>query len=138
SREQGVIEDLVHELLTGALDFGERPVRDVMLSRENVTWVGAQTTVAEAEAVVHESGHSRLVIGGGGLDDDLGFVHVKDLLTVPPAARDRPVPSDIVRGLLVLHDTGPLDEALVHMRRTRTHLALVVDDIGSIRGLVSL
>lgn len=138
SRDEGVIEDLVHELLTGALDFGERPLRDVMLPRENVTWIGRDTTVAEAEAVVFESGHSRVVVGGTGLDDVVGFVHVKDLLTVPPGARDRPVPLARIRRLLVLREEVPLDEALVGMRRTRTHLALVVDDRRGVLGLVSL
>src|SRR4051812_12370091 len=138
SHEEGLIEETAHDLLSGALDFGERPVRDVTVPRDEMTWVSRGISVAEAEDRVVASGHSRLLVTGRDVDDIVGFVHAKDLLTVPREARDRPLPLARIRRVLVLPSQQPLDEVLVTMRRSRTHLAVVVDDSRRVLGLVTL
>lgn len=138
SREEGLIGEAAHDLLTGALDFGERPIRDVMVPRDSITWVSRRATVVEAEARVLDSGHSRLLVVGRDLDDFVGFVHAKDLLTVPSAARERPLPLSRIRRVLVVPVGQPLDEVLVAIRRSRTHVAVVVDDARHVVGLVTL
>jgi CBS domain containing-hemolysin-like protein len=138
SREEGLIEETAHGLLSGALDFGERAIREVMVPREDVTWVSRRASVAEAEEQVVASGHSRLLVAGRDLDDVVGFVHAKDLLTVPPEARDRPLPLARIRRVLVLPADQPLDEVLVNMRRSRTHLGVVVDGGRRVVGLATL
>jgi CBS domain containing-hemolysin-like protein len=138
SREEGLIEEMAHDLLSGALDFGERPVREVMVPRDSITWVSRDATVAEAEQLIVSSGHSRLLVCGSNLDEVVGFVHAKDLLTVPATARDRPLPLARIRRVLILPDDRPLDEVLVGMRRSRTHVAVVVDDERHVIGLATL
>src|SRR5215207_1573199 len=140
SRQEGLIEEVAHQLLTGALDLGGRPVRSVMTPRRRVVAVPAAATPVEAERVVTTSGHTRLVVtGSGGLDDVVGFVHAKDLLTVPPEARGRPLPVRVVRQMLVLREATTLEEALVAMQRARLHLALVVgDEADTTIGIVAL
>jgi len=138
SREEGLIEEFAHDLLTGALDFGEKSVAEVMVPREHITWVPRDTTVAEAERTIVASGHSRLLVVGRDLDDIVGFVHAKDLLTVPAAARERPLPFARIRRVLVLPETRPLDEVLVVMRRSRTHVGVVVGDDRRVMGLATL
>ena len=136
SREEGLIEETAHELLSGALDFGERGLDEVLVPRAQVVSVPRSATVADAEAAVVESGHSRLVVIDG--DDVVGFVHAKDLLAVPAEARDRRLPLALIRRVLVLDRTTALDEALVAMRRLRTHVAVVVDDARRVVGLATL
>jgi CBS domain containing-hemolysin-like protein len=138
SREEGLIEETAHDLLSGALDFGERPVREVMVPREEITWISQRASVAEAEALVVASGHSRLLVTGRDVDDIVGFVHAKDLLTVTPDARDRPLPLSRIRRVLVLTADQPLDEVLVAIRRTRTHVGVVLDESGRDVGLATL
>lgn len=129
SRQEGLIEEAAHQLLTGALDLGGRPVRSVMTPRGRVVAVPVAATPVEAERVVTAWGHTRLVVTGpGGLDDVIGFVHAKDLLTVPAEARSRPLPLGLVRRMLVLREATTLEEALVAMQRARLHLALVTGD----------
>jgi len=138
SREEGLIGEAAHDLLTGALDFGERPVRDVMIPRDEITWVTQRVTVAEAEDIVLRSGHSRLLVAGRDLDDFVGFVHAKDLLTVPGDARERSLPLSRIRRVLVVPEAQPLDEVLVSIRRSRTHVAVVVDEHRHVVGLATL
>jgi CBS domain containing-hemolysin-like protein len=138
SREQGLVEDVAHQLLTGALDFGTRNVGAVTVTRDRVVYVRREATVAEAERLVVESGVSRLPVVGAGIDDVIGFVHAKDLLTVPDEARDRPLPIGRVRRALVVPEHRGVDDVLVAMRRARTHLAVVVDAQGGTVGIASL
>jgi CBS domain containing-hemolysin-like protein len=137
SRQEGLIAATAHDLLSGALDFGERSVAEVMVPRERIVSVVQATSVEDAEALVVASGHSRLVVCGADLDDIVGFVHAKDLLTVPAAARRRPIPIARIRRVLVLPPDRPLDDVLRDMRRTRTHVGVVRDD-GRTLGLLTL
>lgn len=137
SRREGLIEATAHDLLSGALDFGERPASEVMVPRDRVVALGQSASVEDAEQLVVSSGHSRLVVHRRDLDDVVGFIHAKDLLTVPPAARSRPIPIARIRRILVLRPDTALDSALVSMRRSRTHFAIVRAD-GHTLGLLTL
>ena len=64
SREEGTIQGFAAELLSGVLDFGGREVASVMVPRDEICWIGATATAAEAEAVVLDQGHSRLPVVG--------------------------------------------------------------------------
>jgi CBS domain containing-hemolysin-like protein len=138
SREEGLIEELAHDLLSGALGFAERPVRQVLVPRDGVTWVTRDATVADAEQLIVSSGHSRVLVVGRDLDDVVGFVHAKDLLTVPTEARNRPIPLARIRRVLIIPEQQSLDDVLLAMRRSRTHVAVVVDADRRVVGLVTL
>jgi CBS domain containing-hemolysin-like protein len=138
SREEGLIEEVAHQLLSGALDLGDREVTTVMVPRSGVVWLPATATPAEAEALVVSSGHTRLLVAGEGLDEVLGFVHAKDLLTVPVEARARPLPLGRVRRMLVLDAGTTLDGARREMQRARVHLALILGPDGETRGIATL
>ena len=138
SRDEGLIEDVAHQLLTGALHLPDRGLSTVLVSRDEVGWLPRTATPAEAEALVVASGHTRLLVVGDGIDDVLGFVHAKDLLTVSAEARHRPLPLRMVRRMLVLDDRTPLDDALLAMQRSRLQLALVVDPEGRTLGIATL
>ena len=138
SRDEGLIEEVAHQLMAGALDLGDRHVTTVMVPEEEVVWLPRRSTPAEAEALVVRSGHSRLVVAGEHLDDVLGFVHAKDLLTVPSTLRDRPLPLGRVRRMVVLSDTTSLEEALLAMQQAQIHLAVVADPQGRTLGIATL
>ena len=138
SRDEGLIEEVAHQLLTGALDLGDRAVRTVMVPRDQVVWLPRTATPAEAEALVVSSGHTRLVVVGEGLDDVLGFLHAKDLLLVPSAARARPLPLGRVRRMVLVPEATMLEDALLAMQQARVHLALVTGADGGTMGIASL
>jgi CBS domain containing-hemolysin-like protein len=138
SREQGLLEEFEHGLLRGALGFGERKVATIMVPRASVQGISRTATVAEAEQVVVETGHSRLLVYGRDIDDVLGFIHAKDLLRLPASARDHQLPAGRIRRMLLLPGDRRLEEVLIAMRRARVHVALVVDGSGRTAGLVTL
>jgi CBS domain containing-hemolysin-like protein len=138
SRDQGLIEEVAHQLLTGALDLGGRSITTVMVPRDGIVWLPRSATPADAEALVVASGHTRLLIAGEQVDDVMGFVHAKDLLALSGAARTRPLPLGRVRRMLVLAGSTSLDDALLAMQRDRLHVAVVTDDEGRTLGIATL
>ena len=138
SREDGILDDTAHDLMAGALDLGGREVGEIMVPPDRVVSIRQTATVAEAEAAIVESGVTRLLVGNLSRDGAIGFVHAKDLLTVPAAARDRPLPLSRIRRVLECDPSWPLDTLLLRMRRNRVHVAAVVDADRRFLGLVTL
>jgi CBS domain containing-hemolysin-like protein len=138
SRDEGLIGDVAHQLLTGALRLRARPVRDVMAPRDGVAWLPVTATPAEAEALALASGHTRMLVADPDVDHLVGFVHVKDLLDVTGEGRHRPIPAAKRRALVVLDPATVLDDALLRMQRQRRHLAVVAGADGRTLGLVTL
>ena len=138
SRDEGLIQEVAHQLLTGALDLGDRSITTVMVPRDGIVWLPRTATPPEAEALVLSSGHTRLLVAGDGVDDVLGFVHAKDLLTLGGAARHRPLPLGRVRRMLVLGSRTSLDDALLAMQQARVHVAVVADADGHTLGIATL
>lgn len=137
STREGYLGRYERALLTGVLRFPERTVAEVMVPVDRIVAVPVGATVAEVNAAAARSGHSRIVLHRGNLDEVVGYVHVKDLLELPPDGERRPVPLRRVHRILQLSPADPLPDALLAMRRARIHLA-VVRDGGRTVGLVSL
>ena len=138
ARAQGFIGESEHRRLTGAIEFAGRPVREVMVPRDRIVAAPLSVTVSEAEQMLLSSGHSRLPIYERDLDRVLGFVHVKDLLALDAASATQVLPARSLRRMLLVAANRPLPDVLVSMRRSRLHVALVVDADGRTAGLVTL
>ena len=137
SRREGLLQEFEHRLLDGVLGFKGRTASSLMVPRDRIVAVSASATPADIERVVLESGHTRVVVYGTNLDDVAGFVHAKDLLTLPPEARTRPLPGRLIRRMLIVDGDRSLQALLLLMRRRRLHVALVRTD-GRTAGLVTL
>ncbi|MEZ5323104.1 MAG: hemolysin family protein [Microthrixaceae bacterium] len=138
SHTEGLLEGDDHERLVAALGFVERPVDVVMVARSDVVFAPHTATVAEVEALMVRSGLSRILLVGEGVDDVLGFVHVKDILQVPVAERGARVPRSLIRMVLTVRTGCGLGHVLTAMRRARRHVAVVVDARRVTVGLVTI
>ena len=138
SRREGLIEEFDAFLMTGVLSYRDREVGSVMVGREAVVAVDDSAGPPAVEALVNETGHTRIPVYRGDLDHVLGFVHAKDLLRVEPSDRARPISPDLIRTIPVVRETAKLGAVLGRMRRSRTHFALVVDDAATVVGIVTL
>lgn len=137
-RREGVVEEFAHRLLTGAIDLGGLEATHVMVPRPDIVSLPSTATLLEFEEAFTEHGHSRIPVYGEDLDDLRGFVHVKDLLAVSPEDLSHPVPESILRNLLVVPESAPVDRLLEDMRRQRNHLAAVIDEHGGTAGIVTM
>ncbi len=134
SSEEGTIED-PQGLLTGAIEFSDRTAIDVMVPIRKVESVDSGSSVAEIEGVMAATGHSRLpVVESGSL---VGYLHLKDLLSVPSEERQQAVPGWRVRQLPTVDADDEVESVLGLMRRSGAHVAGVVK-VERVVGLVFL
>tara|TARA_B100001142_G_scaffold133812_2_gene135146 strand:+ start:3506 stop:4552 length:1047 start_codon:yes stop_codon:yes gene_type:complete len=138
SKDDGLIESFEHELLTSALDLGRRPVSSIMINRSQMVTINRKMNLSAIEEVVVSSGHSRLPVVGNTESDLLGFLHVKDFLRLPEQSHSEPVPLEMIRRMLIVPPDLLLDDLLLQMRRSHSHLAGVKTSEGVLLGLVAL
>ena len=125
-------------LIAEVLDAGDRPVREIMVPRLDVSALDAGMTVEEALDVVEGQPHSRYPVVEGGLDDAIGFVHVRDLFSAHARREPGTALRTLARPLPRVPDSRRALPALAEMRREGTHVALVVDEYGGGAGIVTL
>ena len=148
-------------LLKNILGLREQRIEDVMVPRADIVAVPHEVPLGELLKVFESAGHSRLVVYEEALDDPVGIVHIRDLVTFmikqaavrttgrrkkPPAgldfkAVDLAMPlsaAKIVRSLLFVPPSMSAIDLLAKMQASHMHLALVIDEYGGTDGLVSM
>jgi CBS domain containing-hemolysin-like protein len=139
SREGGLIEHEEQQLSEAALVFGDRRAREVMTPRAEIDFATTADDPREIARTAMKGGHTRLPLcePGHGLEEAIGFMHAKDLLRVAFGQAEPDIRS-LARPLARVAESTRLDEVLREMRRDRRHLALVLDEHGTVVGLISL
>ncbi|MFZ9885898.1 MAG: hemolysin family protein [Myxococcota bacterium] len=135
----GVIEPEERAMLDNVFEFGETLVREVMVPRPEISALKAGSSLADCLDEIKRHGHTRLPVYGEDIDDVIGFLHAKDLLTRLPDID--PETFDLmpyVRQALFVPELEKISELLKRFQRGKTHLAVVVDEHGGTAGIVSL
>ena len=131
---RGLSEDH-QDILAGAFEVAERTLRQVLVPRLEVVAVPAEADVADALAVLLETGHSRApVIAGGNLDEAAGIAHLRDLVL---AESSDPV-AGVVTEAVALPETLPVLAGLRRLQEEHQQMALVVDEHGGVEGIVTI
>src|SRR5579862_4807753 len=137
--EQGEIEHEEQEMVYKVFDFADKEVADVMVPRPEVVAISVELPPAEALQAVLESPYTRYPVYRGSLDDVVGVLHVRDLIE---AMHDRGIAAvnveELVRPAYMVPETKDLAALLTEFRRTNQHLAVVIDEYGSVEGIVTL
>ena len=116
---------------------GERSLREVMVPRTEVDFLPGDMPAHRAVRELIKAPHSRYPVIGDSADDVIGFVHVRDLLDPDLSSRTTPV-AEVARPVLSLPDTVRVLRALSDMRRSASHLAIVLDEYGGTAGIVTM
>lgn len=138
SFEEGVLEAEETEMLSRVFDFADTEVRQVMVPRPDVVMLPLTATVAEAAATVESHPYTRYPVFGDDHDDVRGVIHIRQLFEAAQAGETDHWIRDLVRDVQRVPETKNLDDLLREFRRTRSHLAVVVDEYGSLAGVVTL
>jgi putative hemolysin len=129
------------QVLADVFDAADRYLREVMLPRTEVDFLHAATDLEAATRAIVGKPHSRYPVTGEGVDDVVGVVHVRDLLTAALLERSDGTPrtvSEVMRPVHALPENKPMLVAMSEMRVQRVHLAVVVDEYGGTAGIVTL
>lgn len=147
ARERGVLEPAEEKFIHGAMNLGDVQVREIMVPRPDIHALPANASLEDVMKIIAVTQRSRIPVYEGTIDHVLGFVHIKDLLWVlldraRKAEEDQPPVEfqlrNVLREVLIVPETKPAIELLVELRAHRSGLAMVVDEFGTILGLVTL
>jgi putative hemolysin len=135
--QAGVFAPKEREMIEGVLRLADRSVRLVMTPRTDVQWIDRAASREEILSASAATRHSRILVCDGSIDDPLGFVHAKDLLGVIAGSAPFDL-GDMVEPPLAVHERTVVLRLLDLFRRDRVHVALVVDEYGTVQGLVTV
>jgi CBS domain containing-hemolysin-like protein len=137
STEGGTMLKEDARLLEGVFEFSEKTAQEVMTPRTQMIALEAGLSIQEAADEVAQARRSRYPVYLDSLDEIVGVVHAKDILT---ALRARPheTVQGIMRPPLFVPGTREVEDVLADMKRLKTHLAVVLDEYGGTAGLVTM
>jgi CBS domain containing-hemolysin-like protein len=134
------LEEEEVELLRSVVRLGETNVREVMVPRTDMMTVPSGTEAGAAMRLFLLSGRSRLPVVGDGVDDLIGVLYLKDLLSATwerPEGLAQPV-DGLVRAPFFVPESIKVDSLLRKMQEATVHMAIVVDEFGGVAGLVTI
>jgi CBS domain containing-hemolysin-like protein len=137
SRDGGLLEPQEQVRLHRALRLGLRTARQLMVPRARLAAVDAGIPFEEVLRLVANSPYSRLPVYRGSLDDVVGILHIKDVVTRFVQSGNLTVAA-LLRPIVSVPETMPADRLLAFLRERRSHQALVLDANGAVAGLITL
>lgn len=135
--QQTAMDQDERQLIRNILQLHDLTVHDVMVPRADIVAVDAGTSLPALIKLLSSETHSRLPVYRESLDQVLGMVHIKDVLTYWNNRRGFKL-EKIIRKVVFAAPSMSVLDLLAEMRDTRIHLALVVDEYGGIDGLVTI
>ncbi|QSX00654.1 hemolysin family protein [Haloterrigena alkaliphila] len=138
---EGVLEEEEHEMLQRIFRFNNTIVKEVMTPRLDMTAVPKDADIDEAIETCIQSGHARVPVYEGSLDNVLGVVHIRDLvrdLNYGETEAEDLALEDLIQPTLHVPESKNVDELLTEMRENRMHMAIVIDEFGTTEGLVTV
>jgi CBS domain containing-hemolysin-like protein len=137
SRDEGLLPPEQHQLLERVIDFGERPLRLIMIPRTQIVGLPDDATVRDAVELLKVEEYSRYPVYHHDRDNITGFVHVKDLFAALRRGEAERRVCEICHQMVYLPESLPLDEAMESLRAASAHMAVVVEDRGGTAGIVT-
>jgi CBS domain containing-hemolysin-like protein len=138
AEEEGILQREQAELIEQVVEFGDKRVRDVMTPRPEVVAIPASATVEQLRRVLIETKFSRLPVYGESLDDVMGVVYARDILHIPEKDAQRRSVRELIRPALFVPETKRGSQLLKEMQQKRQQIAMVIDEYGSVAGVVTL
>jgi len=138
--KEGTVEEEEAEMLHKVFEFGNRPVREVMVPRTEVIWVTRGTKMADFLNLYAQNPLSRFPVYEDTIDNVVGILAVKDILMAQAkgAFNDEDSIDDLIRPAYFTPETKRVSELFAEMRDKNFRITVVIDEFGGTAGIVSL
>ena len=137
----GVLEETKTDMLSGVFEFDEVMVREIMTPRTDIRALEKEGTFDDALNEIISSGHSRLPVYDNSIDNIIGIIYAKDVLRhLSQRNQGQKLPSiiTIMREPLFVPESRMLLDVFKDLKRTKKHMAVIVDEYGGTSGLVTM
>ncbi|MGW8312750.1 MAG: hemolysin family protein [Desulfuromonadales bacterium] len=138
SEEQGILKESEGDMLQSIFEFGDTLVREVMVPRTDMVCCPADATLSQFLELIIRSGHSRVPLYEGSMDQIVGVVYAKDLLRNWGASDATLKLSEVMRTPYFIPETKRIEDLLVDFRTRKVHMAIAVDEYGGTSGLITI
>jgi putative hemolysin len=138
SRDGGLLHPDEHRRLRRALQLSIRPARHLMVPRQKIVAVEMDTPVDDVLRIMANTPYTRLPVYSGEIDRVEGLLHTKDLFRSYLHSGRVASIRQVMRPILMVHESVTADRLLTLMRERRSHVAIVADEFGGVAGLVTL
>jgi len=138
SMEKGTIEKDEQALIEGVVELSDRGAREVMTPRSDVVWARESASAAELVDLFTKEGVSRVVVCGKELDEVRGMLLAKDLFPFVGKSLTGVEWRTFIRPAYFVPDTKPVNDLLKELRQGGIHLAVILNEHGSVEGIVTL
>lgn len=136
SHREGALRPSEIEIAGNVFDFAHTQAKEIMVPRVDMAYLDVTDSIGENVAAAVENGFTRYPLCEGDSDHVLGMIHIKDLLAI--AGESNADIRSIMRPILTIPETKPIDELLKELQKSHSHQAIVLDEYGGTAGLVTL
>lgn len=134
---QGILEKEKTEMLRNIFDLGRTPVKDIMVPATDIVSIDINTPIKDVLKTFSEHRFTRLPVYESRADNIVGMVHQKDIFFMLSLKQDKPL-KDLVRPILFEPETVKINHILREFREQQMHIAIVLNEHGSVTGLLTL
>jgi CBS domain containing-hemolysin-like protein len=138
AQEEGILAGDQAQLIEQVVEFSDKRVREVMTPRPDIVAIAATATVEQLRRLLVETKFSRIPVHEGTLEEIVGIVFARDLLQIPEREAAHRHVRDLIRPPLFVPETKLGSQLLKEMQQKNQQMAIVVDEYGSVAGLVTI
>lgn len=136
-RKSGAIDQTEHQLIEKIFEFNDKQASEIMVPRNHMVAINIEDSREEIFQVVTEEGFSRIPVYKDTIDNIVGIIYSKDLISAAEH-RELITLNDIIRPAYFVSSTKQIGNLLKDMQRNKVHIAIVVDEYGGVEGLVTI
>jgi len=138
--KEGAIEEEEKEMINSIFGFGDTVVREVMVPRTDIQSIDVNESISEVIKAIAETHHSRMPIYKENIDNIIGILYVKDLITRWENYKqgEKIALKDLMRAPYFVPETKKVKSLFAQFKKKKNHMAIVVDEYGGTAGLVTI
>jgi putative hemolysin len=137
-RMEGVVDEEEQEMIESVLELSETTAGQIMTPRTDITALNANDVLDKVLETIKTAGHSRVPVYEENIDNIIGFIYAKDLLTEVGKTAQGFKLRDKIRGAYFVPETKPLRALLHEFQNQKLHIAVVLDEYGGTAGIVTI
>jgi len=136
--ERGVVDEQEREMIESVIELHDSTAGQIMTARTEIVALHLKATLQQVKGAIESSGHSRIPVHEGSLDQIIGILYARDLLKYLGQPLDKFDIRSAMRPAMFVPETCPLGDLLRDFRHRKIHIAIVLDEYGGATGLVTL
>lgn len=137
--EKGTIEVTEKEMIENVFDFNNTDISEAMTPRTDITAISKDTPLKEIIAIIEREKFTRFPIYEGDVDNIIGFIHVKDMLSYMSNVENKKFSiDDVIRQVYYVPESKKTDETFRELQKNKMYMAVVIDEYGGTAGIVTM